>query len=191
MGSLSETVDLQIPIIDIAGYIEGDVEKIVQVAQELHSACRSPGFFQIIGHTVPTELRQQLLSKMVEFFALPPSLKQALNRSQSQCLRGYECVGQQKLEGGFSDQKEGFMIGPDLPTNKRFLQGPNQWPGENDVPGFKETFTAYFDKLHELSKMMFRLMALSLNLDEKYFDEFVGSKDCKLRPSCNAAFCLV
>lgn len=190
MGSLSGSINLEIPIINIAGYLDGDVEKTAQIAQELQSACQSPGFFQIIGHRVSTELRQQLFSRMVEFFALSSSSKQALNRSQSKCLRGYESVGQQKLEGGYSDQKEGFMIGHDLPTNKRFLQGPNQWPSENAVPGFKEAFTAYFDKLHGLSKMMFRLMALSLNLDEKYFDEFVGSNDCKLRSSSSASLLL-
>ena len=171
---------MEIPLIDISGYIKGDKEQTKQIVADLRSACQSPGFFQIIGHSCPPELQSDLLKVLVEFFALPTSTKQSLHRSHSKCLRGFEATGEQKFEGGFYDQKEGFMIGPELPaTNSRFLQGPNQWPNEQEVPGFRETFMAYFKEVHELSKVMFRLLALSLNLSETYFDDFVGSRDCK------------
>lgn len=84
------------------------------------------------------------------------------------------------LEGGFADQKEGFMIGPELPDATRFLQGPNQWPPEDAVPGFRETFMQYLNAVHQLSKAMFRLMALSLGLEENYFDDFVSGENCML-----------
>ncbi|KIV93350.1 hypothetical protein PV10_04567 [Exophiala mesophila] len=178
MGSLAEAPsNLQIPLIDISGYLAGDATQAKKIASELRSACMAPGFFQITGHQVPASLRAELLSKLSQFFALPASTKQALHRSQSKCLRGYETVGEQKLEGGFSDQKEGFMIGPDFPADALFLQGPNQWPAEEDAPGLRQVYTAYFEEILNLSKTMFRLMALSLNLEETYFDEFVGSKD--------------
>lgn len=179
MGSLAEPPKLQIPLIDISGYIDGDATQAKKIASELRSACMAPGFFQITGHQVPASLRADLLSKLSQFFALPASTKQALHRSQSKCLRGYETVGEQKLEGGFSDQKEGFMIGPDFPADALFLQGPNQWPAEQDAPGLRQVYTNYFDEILNLSKIMFRLMALSLNLEETYFDEFVGNKDCE------------
>jgi isopenicillin N synthase-like dioxygenase len=44
-------------------------------------------------------------------------------------------------------QKEGFMIGPKVLSEKRFLQGPNQWTSEADVPGFRETFMTYFSAM--------------------------------------------
>lgn len=178
MGSLSETPDIHIPVIDISGYLSGDTEQAARIAQSLRSACQSPGFFQIIGHNVPSQLRSQLLAKLAEFFALPASVKQSLHRGQSKCLRGYETVGEQRLEPAFSDQKEGFMIGPEISEDARFLQGPNQWPDEDLIPGFRHISMAYFAEVLDLSKAMFRLMALSLDLDETYFDAFVGSKDC-------------
>lgn len=180
MGSLiNHHADLEIPIIDISGYLNGDIRQTAYIAKQLHSACRSPGFFQIIGHTVSSDLRSELLAKLVAFFALPPETKQDLRRGRSRCLRGYEAIGEQKLEDTFADQKEGFMIGPEFPVDARFLQGPNQWPSEETLPGFRRVFTSYFEEVHQLSKAMFRLMALSLSLDEHYFDAFVGSKDCK------------
>jgi isopenicillin N synthase-like dioxygenase len=77
------------------------------------------------------------------------------------------------------DQKEGFMIGPELPETGRFLQGPNQWVGEDVAPGFRAVFMEYFRQMHDLSVKVFRIVALSLGLEEGYFDEFVGSKDCE------------
>ncbi|KAF1813558.1 putative gibberellin 20 oxidase [Eremomyces bilateralis CBS 781.70] len=172
-----DSVCATIPLIDISGYLNGDKEKAERAVVELRTACQSPGFLQITGHGVTSEIRSQLLQKLAEFFALPAATKQALHRSQSKCLRGYESVGEQKLEAGISDQKEGFMIGPDLPAENGYLQGPNQWPSEEAAPGFREVYMAYFDVMRNLSKTVFRLMALSLDLDERYFDEFVGSKD--------------
>ncbi|KAI1629954.1 putative gibberellin 20 oxidase [Exophiala viscosa] len=168
---------VEIPLIDISGYIKGDKEQTARIAAELHSACQNPGFFQITGHTVPAELRALLLAKLAEFYRLPTSQKNALHRSQSKCLRGYEMLGEQRLEIAFADQKEGFMIGPDFPADAGFLQGPNQWPEEEAIPGFREVFTTYFEEVLALSKTMFRLMALSLSLDEHFFDAFVGSRD--------------
>ena len=165
-------------MIDISGYLKGDEAQTVAIAKELRDACEAPGFFQIVGHGVSSDLRATLLEELAKFYALPMSTKQALHRGKSKCLRGYETVGEQKLEAGFSDQKEGFMIGPEFPADARFLQGPNQWPDQRDAPGFQDTFMEYFNAIHDLSKTMFRLIALSLELDEKFFDDFVGSKDC-------------
>ncbi|KAI1139286.1 putative gibberellin 20 oxidase [Hypoxylon sp. FL0543] len=169
--------DVAIPVIDISGYIAGDALRTSQIAEELKAACSAPGFFQIVGHDVPAELRTRLFAKIAQFFALPLSKKLALHRDRSVTgARGYEGIGAQALEDGFRDQKEGFMIGPELPPG-RFLQGPNLWPDENDCPGFQSTMQEYYAAVRGLSLTMFRLLALSLRLDENYFDAFVDSRD--------------
>lgn len=173
-----------IPVIDVVGYLQGDPTETAQIAIAIRDACKSPGFFQITGHGVPPELRADLLAHLKLFFALPASSKKALHRDQSKCLRGYESVGEQSLEAGFSDQKEGFMIGREALSEKRFLQGPNQWPNEADVPGFRETFMTYFSAMQGLSLTLFRLMALSLDLDETYFDNFLTHEACTVSACC-------
>jgi isopenicillin N synthase-like dioxygenase len=178
MAAIAETPIDVIPVIDISGFLNGDTNQTTRIVHELRSACQFPGFFQITGHNVPLELQSNLLAKLTEFFALPASVKQSLHRSQSKCLRGYEAIGDQQLEATFPDQKEGFMIGPDRRADAGFLQGPNQWPNEKSIPGFREIFTSYFKAVHDLSKSMFRLIALGLELEETYFDDFVGNKDC-------------
>ncbi|KAL7619626.1 hypothetical protein AAE478_010167 [Parahypoxylon ruwenzoriense] len=175
--TVSQVPNITVPVIDISGYITGDPSRTAEIAEELNTACRSPGFFQIIGHDVPAELRPRLFSKVAQFYTLPSAAKAALSRGlSSNGSRGYEAAGAQVLEGDFGDQKEGFMIGPELPPG-RFLQGPNLWPRESDCPGFRSTMEEYYAAVRSLSVKMFRLLALSLRLDEHYFDAFVDSRD--------------
>ncbi|KAI0891991.1 putative gibberellin 20 oxidase [Annulohypoxylon nitens] len=166
-----------IPVIDISGYIAGDSSQTARIAEELNAACRAPGFFQIVGHDVSTDLRARLFQKTAEFYSLPSAKKSALGQGFSvNGARGYEAIGAEIMEGDFKDQKEGFMMGPELPAG-RFLQGPNMWPEEADCPGFRSTMEEYFAAARNLSVKLFRLLALSLHLEENYFDGFVDSRD--------------
>ncbi|KAL3441326.1 hypothetical protein BJX65DRAFT_255530 [Aspergillus insuetus] len=169
---------LTIPIIDISGYLKNDPSKTQEIVSQFRTACRNPGFLQITGHSISHTLRADTLAALSKFFALPLETKLTVHRNKSPSLRGYEFIGEQTLEevvGG--DQKEGFMIGPELPDTGRFLQGPNQWVEEHIISGFRGVFMEYFYQAHDLSVKVFRIVALSLGLEEGYFDEFVGSKD--------------
>lgn len=180
---------IDIPIIDIAGYLHlhptADPALTRHIAQQIHNAARSPGFFQITGHGVPPELRSRLFRSMESFFALPAATKSALHRDRSPAFRGYEGVGDQMLEAGVLDRKEGFTVGAEWEgggaagekEEAGFLQGRNQWPAEEVCPGFRAVMGEYFEAMRGLSRAVFRLMALSLGLDEEWFDSFVASED--------------
>ncbi|KAI1344535.1 putative gibberellin 20 oxidase [Xylariaceae sp. FL0016] len=166
-----------IPVIDISGYLSGDSSSKARIASELGTACRNPGFFQIVGHGVSPELRHRLFQKTKEFYSLPSATKETLRRGLSvNGARGYEALGTETLEDEYRDQKEGFMFGPELPAG-RFLQGPNLWPDEEACPGFRGVMEEYFAAVRALSVRLFRLLALSLELEERYFDSFVDSRD--------------
>ncbi|KAI5247548.1 hypothetical protein E4T47_05731 [Aureobasidium subglaciale] len=175
---------LNIPVIDISGYLAGDIEATRTIASHLNAAAQVPGFFQIVGHNIPATLRETLLDRVAAFFALPPDQKNALHRNNSKALRGFETLGEQRLEPGYADVKEGSMVGAEVESrDARFLQGPNQWPAKGQVDGLESTFMEYFNKMRDLSKNMFRLVALSLSLDESFFDNFASGKDLSLEAS--------
>lgn len=178
MGSIAEEPLVKIPVIDISGYLAGDPEAKRQTALEVRDAYENQGFLQVIGHSVPPEVQERFLSAIASFFALPLSEKQKVSQENSKCYRGYERIGGQKLDeldtSATPDQKEGFSVRPERPLG-RFLQGPNQWP--ETLPGFKEAYLDYFNAVHELSKNVFRLMALSLDLPEDHFDAFAADPD--------------
>ncbi|KAF4549147.1 Phosphatidylethanolamine N-methyltransferase [Elsinoe fawcettii] len=158
-------------------YLNGNKDETHAIVEKLKSACEVPGFFQIIGHGIPSELRTAMIDKTAAFYNLPMEEKQALDTKNSPCFRGYERLGVQKLEPGHDDMKEGFMISNEKPGSTRFLQGSNQWPAEEDAPGYREIFSQYFESVRNLSRSMFRLMALTLQLDEKFLDDFVDGDD--------------
>lgn len=195
------SASITIPTIDISPYIlasptpDRPSAHQASLAASIRAAARSPGFFQVTGHGVSPALRARLLARLEAFFALPVDTKAALHRARSPAMRGWEAVGDQVLEPGLADRKEGFTVGAEwVPDGDgdgggegkreaRFLQGANQWPGEEACPGFREVMMEYFEAMRALSVVMFRLMAVSLGLEEAWFDEFVGSQDCECLPS--------
>jgi isopenicillin N synthase-like dioxygenase len=179
MGSINppDGSAITIPIIDVSGFLAGDVKGTSVCAAELRSACENQGFLQVTGHSVPALTQKKFLEAIAAFFALPLNEKEKVSQDNSPCHRGYERLGGQKLDelddNATPDQKEGFSIRPERALG-RFLAGPNQWPDESVLPGFKNTYMEYFDAVHELSKSMFQLMALSLGLEKNYFDTFAA-----------------
>jgi isopenicillin N synthase-like dioxygenase len=189
MGSIEppQSSAITIPIIDVSSFLSGDPKASTKAAAELRSACENQGFLQVIGHAVPGSTQKKFLEAIAAFFKLPLDEKLKISQDNSPCHRGYERIGGQKLdeldEDATPDQKEGFSIRPARPLGK-FLAGPNQWPDESVLPGFKETYMEYFDAVHSLSKSMFQLMALSLGLDRTYFDSFAADPDGALHFTC-------
>jgi isopenicillin N synthase-like dioxygenase len=175
---------LEIPVIDISGALNGDVEARKACATQLRHALENVGFLQIVGHSVSADLQHRFIEAVAAFFALPLDEKQKIAQDRSPCNRGYERIGVERLEeiedNSRLEVKEGFTVRPERPLG-RFMTGPNQWP-DPSLPGmskFRQTYMEYFGAVHQLSSSMFRLIALSLDLDEHYFDAFAADPDGK------------
>ncbi|PHH69932.1 hypothetical protein CDD83_5555 [Cordyceps sp. RAO-2017] len=63
------------------------------------------------------------------------------------------------------------------------LHAPNLWPAADAPAGFRAALTEYFEAMTVLTRAMFRLLALSLDLAEDYFDEALSGSDysCSMR----------
>jgi isopenicillin N synthase-like dioxygenase len=170
--------EIEIPIIDISGFYTGDAKTKQTVVDTFRDACTTQGFMQVVGHTVSRDLQDKFLDALQTFFALPLDEKNKISQALSESNRGYEILGGQKLEeldgNATADQKEGFSVRQDRDGN-RFLQGRNQWP--ESLPEFRKTYLEYYAATHEVSKTLFKLMALSLDLPEDYFDQFANDED--------------
>lgn len=179
---MAEAYSLEIPVIDISSSLSGDFEKRKATAYELRRALEEVGFFQITGHSVSADLQQRFVAAITAFFDLPLEDKLAVGQDRSPCNRGYEQIGIERLEeigdNSLIEKKEGFTVRSERPLG-RFMTGPNNWP-DASLPGmadFSTTYMEYYGAVHNLSRHMFRLMALSLDLDETYFDGFAADPD--------------
>jgi isopenicillin N synthase-like dioxygenase len=151
-----------IPVIDVAALRSDDAAACAAVAAQIAAACRTSGFFYIVGHGVDAALIDELFAQTRAFFAQSLDAKLALAATDMTGERGYEPLRAQTLEPGMPpDLKESFLLGrePEL----------NLWPG---LPGWRATMERYAAEMRELARVMLRGMALSLDLPPDRFESF-------------------
>ena len=51
------------------------------------------------------------------------------------------------------------------------LRNPTNWPDESILPNFKNVMMEYMSKLFKIASKLRKISALSLNLDENYFEK--------------------
>ena len=100
-----------IPTIDISPWLstESAKEDKQRVAEEVHHAATTYGFFQIVGHGVTRETRKQILDVTKLFFGLPleERMKVSVSKSMGLSFRGYEpSLIQTHHQGLLPDTKE-------------------------------------------------------------------------------------
>lgn len=105
--------------------------------------------------------------------------------------RGYELLKSQILEEGtLPELKEGFYIGAEIPkthpyfVHKKLNSGPNMWPSAAalpDVAGFRATAMDYYHRVVDLAADILRVLALTLDLPERWFDDFVQGAVATMR----------
>lgn len=175
-----------IPIISISGLFSSLLEDRLNVAMQMKQACEDKGFFYIADHGVSKNLQHEVFEQSRQFFDLPKDEKEKIHKKNSIANRGYEPLKNQTLEAGTpADLKEGFYAGREYALDskeviaRRFNHGPNQWPSQ--LPEFQLKMQAYLAELEVLAKYLMRGLALSLALDEYYFDDFCQDSLVTLR----------
>jgi isopenicillin N synthase-like dioxygenase len=83
---------------------------------------------------------------------------------------GYSGLAQQQLDPNAApDLKESFYL------SESTEQSGNQYPSEDDVPGFATVTSEYYDAMIRLSQRIFRMLAMALGMDEHIFDAYSGA----------------
>jgi len=158
----------QLPVVDLSC---SDAE----VASRIGAACRAHGFFYLTGHGVDEALGQRLEALSHRFFALPEAVKARYAMALGgRAWRGWFPLGGE-LTSGRPDWKEGLYLGTELPdTHPRVragvpLHGRNLLPGDDVLPGLRETVFAYMQQVTELGHRVMAAIAASLGLPADYF----------------------
>ena len=171
----------EIPVIDIAPFLQGDSSARLAVARRIGAACREIGFFYVVGHGVPPALIGRVYEQASRFFSLPDAQKAEIAIEKSSVHRGYFRLGGENLDpakqkaGG--DLKEGLKIGRDLAPDHPLvaagtpLHGPNQWPG--GLPGWRPVMEEYYRVMEALGRRLMHAFALALGLEETWFDRWL------------------
>ncbi len=174
----------RVPVIDVGPLVDGSDP--MAVADEIGRACRDVGFLYVRNHGVEARLVESVFADAKRFFDLPLDAKMAVHINKSPCHRGYFPLFEENTDPDLTaDYKEGFDTALDLPADDPDvlagvpLYGPNQWP--DDLPGFRETVTGYWDEMARLARLLLRGFALSLDIDEDFFVDKVDKPMAQVR----------
>ncbi|WP_202918694.1 isopenicillin N synthase family dioxygenase [Saccharothrix deserti] len=154
-----------VPVIDLGLPLPPSSPRRRLVADAIDRACQTSGFLVVLGHGVPDDLVNRLYAAAREFFALPVEAKRAIAADPTDTLqRGWESYL-------FMEKFCALRLGEEAgtPVTDRFgLTAPNRWP---ELAGFREVFLEYYRAMEDLAMELMRLLALSLDLPEDWFDD--------------------
>ncbi|KAL4930433.1 uncharacterized protein BDV17DRAFT_280717 [Aspergillus undulatus] len=166
------------PILDFSPFYGTDSTAKTKLVEQVRKSCEYNGFFQITGHRIPRELQTRVMDCAKRFFNLPLEEKLRIDKNNNTFNRGYELLRSQMLEVGTGPElKEGLYIGEEIDTNhpyyinQRLNSGPNQWPSTvSDADEFRRTSMEYYHAVYELAREVLGVLALTLDVDETFFD---------------------
>ncbi|XP_020572498.1 2-oxoglutarate-Fe(II) type oxidoreductase-like isoform X2 [Phalaenopsis equestris] len=108
------------------------------------------------------------------FFDLPFKKKMELLRNEKN--RGYTPTLDETLDPenqAQGDFKEGYYIGIEVPEDdpqaEKPFYGPNQWPSEDILPGWRQIMEQYQIEALRVCRAIAKILALALDLDADYF----------------------
>jgi isopenicillin N synthase-like dioxygenase len=154
-----------IKTLDLRDYTSGDENKKQTFVRELKDALSTTGFFFLKNHGISHETVTEARRHFDHFFQeLPAETRLKYEFADEQHQRGYTPMRIEKGEfAKIADEKHFFQIGEDRTVNIE------------EIPGFKETSDKLFDQFQKQSITLLQAIALSLDLDEHYFDEKEGN----------------
>ncbi|KAE9605262.1 hypothetical protein Lal_00025463 [Lupinus albus] len=174
-----------IPLIDLSSLSNNnDPSSLEGLVREIGSASKEWGFFQVINHGASIDLRHKIEEVAREFFAQSLEEKNKVRRDGDQVLGYYDTEHTKNVR----DWKEVYDFGVEEPVlipasfdlnDKEVTQWFNKWP--QYPPQFRELCQEYAKDMVKLALKLMELIALSLNLPQKRFDEFFKDQTSFLR----------
>ncbi|KAJ6014789.1 Oxidoreductase 2OG-Fe(II) oxygenase family [Penicillium herquei] len=164
---LHSTAFTSIPVLDFSLSLSPST-KPAFLAQ-LRDALINVGFFYLQRSPVSPNLRSALIKKGLELFELPIEKKLEIEMVNNPHFLGYSKLGAE-ITALKSDHREQFDFatelpapGPDEPLYRNIV-GPNQWPDETSVPGFRNTLEEYLAEVSQLASSFTELISEALDL---------------------------
>ncbi|KAI0546321.1 hypothetical protein F4679DRAFT_587665 [Xylaria curta] len=180
----------EIPVIDLEPMFSSDFSERKKVSSAIRVAAVNNGFFYIKNHGIPSQTIARCKEQILNFMKQPLEMKELIeSHKYSKFYNGY--LGRRKTQISPSetvDVREGFTfryspeLDPDHPKDisqvpdeiRRWIRGEDfVWEGTQHLPEFKRDCVAYWSACLRLARKLVRMFALSLDLEEDYWDEKV------------------
>ena len=165
----------QVPLLDLS--LADNVETRERFLEDLKNALLNVGFLYIKKYGIDAELSKRVCDLGIAFFDLPEDAKLACEMKNGPHFLGYNRLGTE-ITAQKQDFREQIDLATELPVpdlsepRYRWLRGPNFWPDESLLPGFRETYETYMEQMAHVSTRFLGLVAEAIGLDAHAFDGF-------------------
>ena len=171
-----------IPTLDLSHFTHGTPEQRNAFVNDLGAAYRSVGFAAISGHGVDPNVIEDMYAEAEAFFALPTEIKLQHEHPEHNRQRGFVSFGTEHAKGSNSaDLKEFWQVGQTFVPEGADM---DNYPPNADVaerPALAPSANNLYKSLENVGRQMLRAIALHLELDEAYFEQFVPGGNSILR----------
>ncbi len=178
MGSITTGI----PSVDLAKFTSGDATARAEFVQELGKAFHEVGFVAVVNHGVSKDLIDNFFSSAKGFFNLPTEIKKKSYRADLAGQRGYTAFGvEHAKQSEVADLKEFFQIGQEVDDPTLVSDEYPENVIVEDAPEFTQLGRDLYRAFEGAGSHLLKAIALFLNLDENYFDQYIQNGNSILR----------
>lgn len=172
-----------VPSVDLSDFLSEDPKRKQKFINEIGSAFEDIGFVALSGHFLSDNLVDSLYAEIKKFFDLPEDTKEKYEIEGIGGQRGYTSFGKEHAKGRKEgDLKEFWHFGQYVEDNPRLADEYPENVHVTELPQFNIVGKETYKMLEKTAKYVLRALALHLNLDEYYFDDFIKNGNSILRP---------
>ena len=173
----------KIPSLDLRDFLSEDPHRKKEFVQSIGKAFQEIGFCAVKGHLLSDELVERLYKQIKLFFDLPYEVKTKYEFPQYSGQRGYVSFGKESAKGSkHGDLKEYWHFGQYIEEEEKDKY--NYFPNihVDELPEFNKVGKELYSTLEKTAKYILRALALYLNIEENYFDQYIKNGNSILRP---------
>ena len=173
----------RIPSVNLQDFLSEDPAKKQQFIDEIGKAYEDIGFVALKGHFLDDELVDNLYKEIKQFFSLPVETKRKYEIDGIGGQRGYVSFGKESAKGRKEgDLKEFWHFGQYVEDDpERAKEYPENVQVE-ELENFNAIGKNAYQMLEKTAKYVLRALALHLDLEETYFDNYIHNGNSILRP---------
>ncbi|MDB3862995.1 isopenicillin N synthase family oxygenase [Flavobacteriaceae bacterium] len=172
----------KIPQADLNAFLSKDLNEQKAFVQTVGTAFEDIGFIALRGHFLDAELQTDLYNEIKAFFNLKEEIKGKYEIKEGGGQRGYTGFGKEHAEGRtVGDLKEFWHFGQDLESHPQLKSLYPENIHVQELSSFNTLGTAVFKRLEKTAQVLLQAIALYLDLEADYFDQFILEGNSILR----------
>ncbi|MDA9843322.1 isopenicillin N synthase family oxygenase [Flavobacteriaceae bacterium] len=172
----------KIPQADLSAFLSDDKSLQNEFVQKIGNSFEEIGFLALKGHFLDSDLQASLYDEINAFFALPLEIKSQYEIEGGGGQRGYTGFGKEHAEGrSVGDLKEFWHFGQDISNLPHLKTIYPENIHVQELTSFNSIGNIVFKRLEKTAQVILQAIALYLNLDVSYFDQYILEGNSILR----------